>query len=80
GICRFIWEHLQNTNRVLHRLRHASATVSTGKCVIATPSIVVIGHKVSYEGRIPDETKVQKIKDWPYCTNVTEVRGFLGLC
>ncbi|KIK13107.1 hypothetical protein PISMIDRAFT_18225, partial [Pisolithus microcarpus 441] len=80
GIRRFIWEHLQNTNHVLHRLRHAGATVSAKKCVIAAPSIVVVGHKVLYKGRIPDETKVQKIKDWPYCTNVTEVRGFLGLC
>ncbi|KIK17955.1 hypothetical protein PISMIDRAFT_45151, partial [Pisolithus microcarpus 441] len=75
----FIWEHLQNTNRILHQLR-LSATVSAKKCVIAAPSIMVVGHKVSYEGRIPDETKVQKIKDWPYCTNITEVRGFLGLC
>ncbi|KIK18723.1 hypothetical protein PISMIDRAFT_14158 [Pisolithus microcarpus 441] len=76
----FIWEHLQNTNHILHQLCHAGATVSAKKCVITTPSIVVVGHKVSYEGRIPNETKVQKIKDWPYCTNVTEVRGFLGLC
>ncbi|KIK12763.1 hypothetical protein PISMIDRAFT_18496 [Pisolithus microcarpus 441] len=56
------------------------ATVSAKKCVITALSIMVVGHKVLYEGRIPNKTKVQKIKDWPYCTNVTEVRGFLGLC
>jgi len=80
GIRRFIFEHLTNMNRVLQRLKHAGATVSAKKFVLAAPSIVVVGHKVSYEGRVPDESKVQKIRDWPYCTNVTEVRGFLGLC
>ncbi|KIN98923.1 hypothetical protein M404DRAFT_30891 [Pisolithus tinctorius Marx 270] len=76
----FICEHLQNVNHILHHLCHAGATISAKKCVIAVPSIIVLGHKVSFEGRILDKAKVQKIKDWPYCTNVTEVRGFLGLC
>lgn len=80
GIRRFIWEHLENTNRVLQRIKYVGGTVSAKKFVVAAPSIVVVGHKVSFEGRIPDESKVQKIRDWPYCTNVTEVRGFLGLC
>lgn len=80
GIRHFIWEHLQNVNCILHCLRHAGATVSAKKCIIAALSIIVVGHKVSFEGRIPDKAKVQKIKDWPYCTNVTEVRRFLGLC
>ena len=29
-------------------------------------------------GRLPDESRVQKILDWPICRNLTEVRGFLG--
>jgi hypothetical protein len=32
------------------------------------------------EGRIPEESKVQKICDWPACKTVTQVRGFLGTC
>ena len=80
GIRRFIFEHLTNMNCVLQRLKHAGATVSAKKFVLAAPSIVVVGHKVSYEGCIPDKPKVQKVQDWPYCTNVTEVQGFLGLC
>ena len=27
---------------------------------------------------MPDESRVQKILDWPICRNLTEVRGFLG--
>lgn len=80
GIRHFIFEHLTNMNRVLQWLKHAGATVSAKKFVLAAPSIVIVGHKVSYEGHIPDESKVQKVQDWPYCTNVTKVQGFLGLC
>ncbi|KAI6017277.1 hypothetical protein PISMIDRAFT_100977 [Pisolithus microcarpus 441] len=80
GIQRFIWEHLENSNRVLQRIKYVSGTVSAKKFVVAAPSIVVVGHKVSFEGQVPDESKVQKICDWLYCTNVTEVHGFLGLC
>ena len=28
GICRFVWEHCNDVNQVLHRLKHAGATVS----------------------------------------------------
>jgi hypothetical protein len=30
------------------------------------------------DGQMPDESRVQKILDWPICQNLTEVRGFLG--
>jgi hypothetical protein len=32
----------------------------------------------SAEGRTPDESKVQKIRDWPDCEDLTDVRAFLG--
>ena len=61
GIRCFIFEHLSNVNCVLQRLKAAGATVSAKKFVLAASSIVVVGHKVSYEGRIPDDSKIQKI-------------------
>src|ERR1700710_2199893 len=44
------------------------------------PSSVIVGHKCTIEGRVPEESKVQKIRDWPECQNVSQVRGFLGTC
>lgn len=73
GIRHFIFKHLINMNRVLQHLKNVGGTVSAKKFVLAAPSIVVVGHKVSYEGCVPNETKVQKIHDWPKCTNVSEV-------
>ena len=34
---------------------------------------------ISKEGIVVDPMKVKAIKDWPYPTNVSEIRSFLGL-
>ena len=78
GIRRFVWEHLQNVNRVIQRVKHAGGTFSGLKTQVCADSAVIVGHKCTYEGRMPDESRVQKIVDWPICRSLTEVRGFLG--
>jgi len=78
GIRRFVWEHCVDANRILHRLRHAGATVSASKLFLCIPEVLVVGHLCTYEGRIPDSSKVSKISNWPPCSTKTEVRGFLG--
>lgn len=80
SIRRFVWEHLQNVNRVLHRLGKFGATVSGHKSLLCVPEVVAVGHRCTYEGRVPEESRIQKIRDWPSCTSVTEVRAFLGTC
>jgi reverse transcriptase-like protein len=70
-------------NQILQRLENVEnvgATVSAKKFVLAAPDAVIVGHKCTFEGRIPHEAKVQKIQDWPECETVTHVRGFLGTC
>ena len=78
GIRRFIWEHLNDVHRVIHRLGHAGATISAKKIFIAAPEVIVLGHKCTYEGRIPDDSKVNKVRTWPPCKTITDVRAFLG--
>jgi hypothetical protein len=46
---------------------------------VAVPEVVILGHKCTYEGRVPDDSKAAKIRDWPPCKNVTDVRAFLGV-
>ena len=79
GICWFIWEHLVDVNRILHRLQRAGSTVSAKKLFIAVPEVVILGHKCTYDGRIPDESKIAKIRDWPSCKSLSDVRAFLGI-
>jgi hypothetical protein len=46
---------------------------------VPTPTVLV-GQKLTYEGRLPDDARVSKIKKWPPPTNITEVCAFSGLC
>ena len=80
GIRRFVWEHLNNVNRILQRMKAVGGTFNGKKFEACVPSAIIVGHKCTIEGRVPDDSKVQKIRDWPPCTTLTEVRAFLGTC
>jgi hypothetical protein len=79
-IRRFIWEHLNDVNRIFHRMKHAGGTFSAQKLYLGVPEVNIAGHTCNYEGRIPDQAHVSKIQAWPACRDLTEVRGFLGTC
>jgi transposase InsO family protein len=80
GIRRFIWEHCEVVHRIIQRLENVGATISAKKFVLAAPTAVILGFKCTIDGRVPEESKTQKIQDWPECKTVTQVRGFLGTC
>ena len=80
GIRRFVWEHLEAVHRIIHRVKTYGATFSGKKALIGVPRADVLGHICTYEGRVPDPTRIQAIRDWPIPTNVSEVRSFLGTC
>ena len=80
GIRLFIWKHLTIVHRILQRLQNVNTTVSAKKFVLAAPDATIVGHKCTSEGRVPHEAKIQKIRDWPECENLTQVRRFLGTC
>ncbi|OJA12667.1 hypothetical protein AZE42_13647 [Rhizopogon vesiculosus] len=54
--------------------------VSATKFVLAAPTAVILGYKCTIDGRVPEESKTQKIQDWPEPKNATHVHGFLGTC
>lgn len=80
GIRHFIWEHTLDVNRVLHRIGHSGATVSAPKLQLAVSEVHLLGSICTYKGRLPDQSKVSKILNWPECANPAEVHGFLGTC
>jgi hypothetical protein len=80
GIRRFIWEHAQDVHRIMHRLACAGMTISAKKTQLCRPSVVIVGQKCTPEGRCPDDSRVQKVLDWPPLKTPKDVRGFLGLC
>ena len=45
GIRRFIWEHFQDLNRVVQRMKYSGGTFSGYKTLLCTPEITVLGHR-----------------------------------
>jgi integrase-like protein/reverse transcriptase-like protein len=78
GIRRFIWEHLHDVNRIVQRMKFSGGTFSGFKSVICAEEIGVVGHRCTFEGRLPDDSRVSKIVNWGPCKDLTDVRAFLG--
>jgi hypothetical protein len=77
-IRRFVWEHFQNLNRIVQRMKYCGGTFSGHKLFLCVPEITVVGHLCTYEGRIPERSKAAVIRNWGPCNTLTEVRAFLG--
>ena len=76
GIRRFIWECLENVNWVVQRIKHAGGTFSGIKSSICVESAVVVGHKCTIEGRLPDESRIQKIWTGQYVVTSPRLEVF----
>ena len=64
---------------VLRDLIDAGLTVKVEKCSFGFSEVVIVGHKCSSEGRGMEEKKVTAIMNWKPCSNLIEVRSFVGL-
>lgn len=80
GIRRFVWEHANDVNRVLHRIKCSGATVSGHKIQLGEERPLIVGQVCCYEGRLPDPRKIAAVERWPVPEDLTQVRSFLGLC
>ena len=80
GIRQYIWEHLKDVHRILHRIGESGGTVSGKKMQLCLPEVEIVGHKCSAQGREPIDTRTKKVTQWPRPMNLKQVRGFLGLC
>ena len=78
GIRRFVMEHFENANRVVHRMKYAGGTFSGFKSVICAAEITVVGHLCTYEGRKPETERMKVIELWGPCKDLHDVRAFLG--
>ena len=83
GIRQFIWEHLQDVNRVVQQMKYCGGTFSGYKSKLCAPEIVVTGHQCTFEGQLPEQDRVIKVTSWGPCKNLTDVHAFvrtIGVC
>ena len=69
-------EHLR---AVLQRLGKKKLYAKNKKCEFWLEEVSFLGHKVSKEGILVDQSKIKAVSSWKQPTMITEVRRFLGL-
>jgi hypothetical protein len=72
-------EHITLLHEVLRRLTAANLRVKKEKCILAVPSLGVLGHIVGVEGVRPDPVKVQMALNWDQPRSLKQLQSFLGL-
>ena len=72
-------EHLEHLREILERFRHANLKLNLDKCHFCQRELAFLEHIISSDGILPDPAKVDKVKNFPIPTNLTELRGFIGL-
>ncbi|OBZ76721.1 Retrovirus-related Pol polyprotein from transposon 17.6 [Grifola frondosa] len=59
-------------------MRYCGGTFSGTKSLLVAEETLVIGHRCTYKGRLPEESRVKAIENWGPCKDLSEVRAFLG--
>ena len=72
-------QHLDHLRQVFETLRRASLKLKVKKCFFCFPNIHFLGHVVGRNGIRPDPEKIEKVKNFPIPTNLTQLRAALRL-
>jgi len=72
-------DHVLHLKQVLSKLREHQLFMKRSKCSFAQHQLEYLGHIISDKGVSTDPTKTAAMLSWPTPSNVTELRGFLGL-
>jgi hypothetical protein len=59
-------------------MKYSGGTFSGFKSFLCASEISVLGQRCTINGRLPDEARVSKIKNWGPCTDLSDVRAFVG--
>ena len=65
---------------VLSILEKESLYAKESKCEFVLIELLYLGHIISVDGVRVDLKKIRAIIDWPTPTNLTQLKGFFGLC
>ena len=59
-------------------MKYSGGTFSGYKSMLCAPEITVLGHCCTFDGRLPDQSRVSKIVNWGPCKTLSDVHMFLG--
>jgi len=72
-------DHLVHLRRVFERMAAEKLYPKLSKCKFGLHEVEFLGHVVGREGIKPDPHKVNAVLNAPVPSNLTELRGFLGI-
>ena len=72
-------QHLVHVRQTFEILRQHRFFVKTSKCAFGQQELEYLGHIITRKGVKVDENKIAAMVAWPRPTNISELRGFLGL-
>ena len=59
-------------------MKYSGRTFSGYKSLLCAAEIMVLGHRCTIDGRLPDQSRVEKIVNWGPCKDLTDVCAFVG--
>lgn len=71
--------HLEHVQQALEILRHNQFFIKVSKCAFGEQELEYLGHIVTHQGVKADQSKIKAMLNWPRRTNISKLRGFLGL-
>ncbi|KAL6320971.1 hypothetical protein AAG906_010780 [Vitis piasezkii] len=71
--------HLEHVKQAFEILRQHQFFVKISKCAFGQQELEYLGHIVTPQGVQVDQGKIKAMLNWPRPTNISELRGFLGL-
>eukprot|EP00253_Pinus_taeda_P033610 PITA_33610 len=73
-------EHLQHIETILHILQEQQFYAKLSKCEFGLTEMLYLRHIIGVDRVRVLREKIRAIKEWPEPRNVTELRGFIGIC
>ena len=73
-------EQLIRLSEVFDRIKTANLKLKPSKCSLFQRQVSFIGHVISEAGIAMQTEKIQAVRDWHVCRNLTELRAFMGTC
>ena len=71
-------QHCRDLREVLDRLLDAEILLKPTKCRFGVRQVEYLGHIISTQGISPDPRNIERLKNFPTPTSITEVRACLG--
>ena len=72
-------DHIEHLQAVFQLLETNKLFVKRSNCSFAQKALEYLGHIISAAGVATDPAKTLAMQTWPIPSNLTQLRGFLGL-